>query len=127
MDDTARKTFCNRRLADARIAYEQRVVLLAPAQHLNGAVDLRLATDQRIDLALARLLVEVDAVIVECIALLFRLFAGFLLGFLVDAAGRTRFGQPRSLGDAVTDVVDGIVARHLLLLQEIGGMALPLG
>src|SRR5215475_15415837 len=127
MDDTARKTFRNRGLADARIADEERIVLLAPAQYLNGAVDLRLATDQRIDPALARLLVEVDAVIIQRIALLFGFFAGLLLGFFVDAASRARFGQPGPLGDAVTDVVDGIVACHLLLLQEIGSVALTFG
>src|SRR5258708_10868476 len=33
------------------VADEQRVVLLATAQHLNGAADLAFAADQRIDLA----------------------------------------------------------------------------
>src|ERR1700719_363072 len=107
----------------ARIADEQRVVLLAPAQDLNGAVDLLVAADQRIDLAVARLLVEIYTVIVERIALLLRFLAGFLLGFFVDAAGRARFGEPGPLGDAVTDVVHSIIARHLLLLQEVGGVA----
>jgi hypothetical protein len=37
---------------------------------------------------------------------------------------RARFGHARTLCDAVTDNVDGIVARHLLLLQQIGGVAL---
>ena len=127
MDDAPRQAFRDRGLADAGIADEQRIVLLAPAQHLDGAVDLLLAADQRVDLALARLLVEVDAVIVERVALLLRLFAGFLLGLLVDAARRALLGEARPLGDAVTDVVDGVVAGHLLLLQEIGGVALALG
>jgi hypothetical protein len=34
---------------------------------------------------------------------------------------------PGPLGDAVADVVDRVVARHVLLLQEIRGMALALG
>jgi hypothetical protein len=38
-----------------------------------------------------------------------------------------RSGWARTLSDAVTDKVDGIVARHLLLLQEIGGVALTFG
>src|ERR1700686_2204845 len=33
----------------------------------------------------------------------------------------------RPLGDAVADVIDRVVAGHVLLLQEIGGVALALG
>ncbi len=44
----------DRSLADAGFADEQRIVLLAAAQHLNGAIDLGVASDHRIDLALAR-------------------------------------------------------------------------
>ena len=127
MDDAPGQPLGDRGLANAGIADEQRVVLLASAQHLNGAVDLLLPPDQRVDLAFARLLVEVDAVIVQRVALLLRLLAGFLLGFLVDAARRALLGKARALGDAMTDVVDRIVARHLLLLQEIGGVAFALG
>ena len=50
-----------------------------------------------------------------------------MLGLLVDAARRARLGQAGPLGDAVADVVDRVVARHVLLLQEIGGVALALG
>ena len=35
--------------------------------------------------------------------------------------------MPGPLGDAVADVVDRVVAGHVLLLQEIGGVALALG
>ncbi len=73
--DAPREPFGDRGLADAGIADEQRVVLLAPAQHLDGAADLGFAADQRVDLALARLLVEVDAIGVERITLLLRLVA----------------------------------------------------
>ncbi len=127
MDDAPRQAFRDGGLADARIADEQRIVLLAAAQHLDGPVDLLVPADQRIDLALTRLLVEIDAVIVESIALLFRLLAGFLLGLLVDPAGRPGFGQSRTLGDAVADIVDGVIPGHLLLLQEVGGVALTFG
>jgi hypothetical protein len=40
-------------LADAWIAHEQRVVLLNGGRALDGALDLGLAADQRIDLAVA--------------------------------------------------------------------------
>ena len=46
---------------------------------------------------------------------------------LVDAAHVARLRHAGSLGDAVADVLDRIEARHLLLLQEIGGVALALG
>jgi len=73
--DAARQTLGDGGLADAGFADEERIVLLPPAQHLNGAVDLGLAADQRIDLALARLLVEVDAIGVERVAFLLGLVA----------------------------------------------------
>ena len=77
-----------------------------------------------------RLLVEVDAIGFERIALLLRLASPPLAAsasLLVDAAHRPRFRQARPLGDAVADVVDRVVAGHVLLLQEIGGVALALG
>ena len=92
------------------------------------AVDLGLAADQRIDLAFLRLLVEVDAVGLQRIAFFLRLVAR-----LASPAPRPRCRAPgatpkaRPLGDAVADVVDRVVARHVLLLQEIGGVALALG
>ena len=87
----------------------------------------RLAPDQRIDLALARLLVEIDAIGIERVAFLLRLVAGFGVRVLVGAAHRPCFGHAWTLGDAVADIIDRVVARHVLLLQEIRGMALALG
>ena len=126
LDDLARQAFGDRRLADAGVADEQRIVLLAAAEHLDGAQHLRLAADQRIDLAVARLLVEVDAIGVE------RVLAGLpLLALgglvLVDAAHVAGLRHAGPLGDAVADVLDRVEAGHLLLLQEIGGVALALG
>jgi hypothetical protein len=43
-----------RRLADARVAHEERVVLPAPAQDLDRAADLVLAADQRVEPPLLR-------------------------------------------------------------------------
>ena len=53
LDDAPRQAFGDRGLADAGIADIERVVLGAPAQDLDGALDLGLAADQRIDLAAA--------------------------------------------------------------------------
>ncbi len=126
LDDLAREALGDRRLADAGVADEQRVVLLAAAQHLNGAHNLFLAADQRVDLAVARLLVEVDAVCVK------RVLAGFpLLALgrlvLVHAAHVAGLRHARPLGDPVADVLHRVEASHLLLLQEVGGVALALG
>ena len=127
VDDALCEAFGDRGLADAGFADEQRIVLLPAAQHLDGAVDLGVASDHRIDLAVARLLVEVDAVSLERLALLLGILVALGLGFLVDAAHRARLGNAGPLGNAVADVIDRVVTGHVLLLQEIGGMALALG
>ena len=75
MHDAAREPFGDRGLADAGVADEQRIVLLPTAKHLDGAADLGVAADQRVDLALARLLVEVDAIGFERVTLLLGLVA----------------------------------------------------
>ena len=49
------------------------------------------------------------------------------LGRGLRALDRTGLAIGRILGDAVADVVDRVVAGHVLLLQEIRGMALALG
>ena len=74
-DDLAGQAFGDGGLADAGIADEQRVVLLPAAEDLDRALDLGLAADQRVDLAVLRLLVEVDAIGVERVALLLRALA----------------------------------------------------
>ena len=127
VDDALGQAFGDRGLADAGLADEQRIVLLPAAQHLDGAVDLGIAPDHRIDLAVAGLLVEIDAIGIERVALLLGVVAVLGLGLLVDAAHRPRLGHAGPLGDAVADVIHRVIARHILLLQEIRGMALALG
>ena len=128
VDDLARQPLGDGRLADARIAHEQRVVLLAAAQHLDRAQHLSLAPDQRVDAAVLGLLVEVDAIGVErVLRLLLAVLAPVRALVLVDAAHVLGLRHAGPLGDAVADVLDRLEARHLLLLQEEGGMALALG
>ena len=50
-DDPERQALGDRGLADAGVADEQRVVLRAPAEDLDGALDLVVAADQDVDLA----------------------------------------------------------------------------
>jgi hypothetical protein len=129
--DLARETLGDGRLADARIADQQWVVLLPATQDLDRALHLVFAADKGVDLALAGLLVEVDAVGVQGFALLLLpglvLTRGPLVRLLLRPARGPRFTEPGPLRDAVADVVDGVVAGHLLLLQEVGRMAFPLG
>ncbi len=55
----ARQPFGQRGLADAGLADEQRIVLAPPAENLHRPLDLGLPADQRIDLALRSLGIEV--------------------------------------------------------------------
>jgi hypothetical protein len=59
------QSFCDGRLADAGLADQGRVVLRPAAQDLDDPLDLLLAADDRIELAQARGLREVDAQLVD--------------------------------------------------------------
>src|SRR3546814_5882505 len=75
------------------------------------------------DLSVAGLLVQIHAELLErafALLLRLRLHLLFLLGRALRLA---RFGRSR-LGNAVADEVDGVEPRHVLLLQEIDGIAL---
>ena len=65
LDDHPRQAFGDGRLADTGLAHVQRVVLAPAAQNLDGPLDLELAPDQRIDLALAGRIVEVGRVLLQ--------------------------------------------------------------
>ena len=65
LDDHAGQPFRESRLADAGLADVQRVVLAAPAQDLDRALDLDFAPDQRVDLAVDRTLIEIRRVLLE--------------------------------------------------------------
>ena len=127
-DDAAREALGDGGLADAGVAHEQRVVLLPPAQHLDGALDLRPAADQRIDAPCPCLLIQVDAIDLERIGAALLLVAALdRRGILFHPAHGARLGHAGPLGDAVADVVHRVEAGHVLLLQEEGGVALALG
>src|SRR6185437_15936736 len=123
LDDLAREPFRDRGFADARVADVERVVLRPATEDLHRAVDLGHPPDERIDLAVARLLVEVDG---ELLERGFLLAAALLLRLLLGAFGRTRLGGGLTLADAVADVGHGVEAAHVLLLEEIDGIALAL-
>src|SRR5487761_217304 len=125
LHDAARQTLGDGGLANTGIADVERIVLRAAAQDLDGAIDLGLAPNQRVDLAVARLLVEVDAISVERVVGALWLLLGALL--LLGTLNAARLGAPGRLGDAVRNVIHRVEPRHVLLLQEINRMAFAFG
>ena len=91
IDDAVRQPLDDRRLADARLADQHGIVLGAAGQHLDGAPDLLVAADHRIELALGGGLGEVAGVALQRV-----------IGLL--GAGRIR-------GAALAQLVDGGVER----------------
>ena len=75
LDDAPGEALDDRGLADAGLADEHRVVLGAARQHLDDAADLVVAADDRVELALARRLGEVAAVLLERLVLLLGVLA----------------------------------------------------
>ena len=65
VDDALRQALDDRGLADAGLADEHRVVLGAPLQHLDGAADLVVAADHRIELARGGARRQVDGVFLQ--------------------------------------------------------------
>ena len=98
IDDALGQAFGERGLAHAGFADVQRVVLATAAEHLDGAFDFVGAADERIDLALARQLVEVAGVLGQGVALAVALCAFALLGPCAFAVLRL---FAAGLGDAV--------------------------
>src|SRR5205809_1060412 len=69
VDDALRQAFDDRGLADARLADQHRVVLGAALQDLDAAADLVVAADDRVELALAGPVGQVERVLRESLAL----------------------------------------------------------
>ncbi len=118
LDDAPRQAFGDGGLAHAGLADQQRVVLAAAAQHLDHALDLGLATDQRIDLAVLRERVQVLRVLLERGRLLLavgvlRLLARRGLGLVFGLTG---------LRDPVRDEIDDVEPGHALLVQVVHGV-----
>jgi hypothetical protein len=67
-----REAFDHCRFADARLAGEDRVVLAAAHQDVDDLADLLVAAGDRIDLAVARLLGEIDRVALQRVLLAHR-------------------------------------------------------
>ena len=121
LDDHASQAFRDRRLADTGLAYVQRIIFTPAAQNLYGALDLELASDQRIDLALARRLIQIRRIFLQGIAAAIPFALGVGGGrAIIPFAALLAPG----LGQAVRDEIDDIEARHVLHAQQVGRMRL---
>ena len=63
--DLQRESLYDRRLAHARFADQNRVVLPAPGKHIDNLPNLKIAPEHRIKLAGARIHCEIDSVLVQ--------------------------------------------------------------
>ena len=127
-----RKALGDGGFANTGIAHQKRVVLATAAQHLNTALNLGIAPDQRVDVAGARLFVQIDTVFRERgFTSLDGVGFGVILGpFLVNVGGpaqRAGFAVSGILGNTMGDKVHCVIACHILLLQEISGVGFAFG
>src|SRR5207344_2087389 len=75
-NDALRQSFDDRRLADSRVADQDRVVLRAARQHLDHAADFLVSPDHRVELALLGSSSEVAAELLERLVGLFGILRG---------------------------------------------------
>ena len=87
VDDALGESLDDRGLADAGLTDQHRVVLGPALQHLDGAPDLIVAPDHRIELAGSGTRGEIDGVLLERLAALFRVGIGdfFPAAHLIDS------------------------------------------
>ena len=107
------------RLADARLADEDRVVLRPAGEHLDDAADLLVPADDRVDLAVAGPLREVLAVLLERLELVLRVGRG-------DAVAAPHVAQrlqhllapdPQAVAHGQQQVLDG----EVVVLEVLAG------
>ena len=91
--DPLGQPFDDRRLADARLADQHRVVLRAAAQHLDDPPDLLVPADHRVELPRPRLLGQVPAVFLQRLVGALRGRRGDALA-APDASERAQHGLP---------------------------------
>ena len=122
--DSASKSFDDRGLANARLADEDRVVLRSTRQDLDHATNLLVATDHRIDLAVAGSGREVHAVLLERL----KLTLGILGRDAVRAAHVAQRHEQLIRGDADSvvhcqhEVLDGqkVVLQFAAIFVRLG-------
>ena len=123
--DRARESLDDRGLADAGLAHEDGVVLAAPRENVDRALEFGGAADERVDLALRRPGDQVGRETSQGILDRSALVVGgaAIVGLLVRAVARShlsvRFGiDAADAAVAVRDVAQRIESGHALLLEQ---------
>ena len=78
-DDAPGQSFHNRRLAHARLANQDRVVLRAPGKHLDAAPDFHVPANDRVELVLLGQASQVAAILLQRLISGLRIGAGYAL------------------------------------------------
>jgi hypothetical protein len=131
VDDPLREALDDRGLADARLADEDRVVLGAAGEDLDDAADLVVAADHRVELALAGLVGEVAAELLQRLEGVLGVLAGHAVpsAHLADGAGQRVVrgaGAAQRVAGAAGRLREGEeeVLRGDVLVAEPAGLAL---
>ncbi len=102
-DDTLREAFNDCGLADSGLADQHRIILCASRKYLHDAANFLIASDDRVEFAATRLLVQIAGITFERLV--------FSLGILIGDALR-----PSDSGEGFQDrVVRGAVTRQQFL------------
>ena len=120
--DLERQPLGDGRLADAGVADVEGVVLAPPAEHVDRALDLVLAADQRIDVALGGALVEIDGEALERLAARLALAVGAVLVDVLQLAAVLG----AELRHAVRDVAHHVESGDALALEQEDGVRVGL-
>ena len=120
------QAFGHRRLADAGVADEDRIVLAAPAEHLDGPLQFRGAADQRIEQPVPRAIGQVRAVRRQWVSGGARSrFADARQPVVVGVGGCLRRAR-RRFRNAVRQIFEHVEPGHALLGKYGGGVSLRL-
>ena len=129
LGDLAGQTFSNGGFPNPGITDQNWVVFPAATQHLDAALNFMFAANQWIHVALGRFFIEIDTIFRQC-ALFFRgLIAVAIqhLRLILGANNGPAFDKVWVFGYPMGDEIDGVIAGHVLLLQEIGRVAFAFG
>ena len=109
-------------LTNAGLANQDRVVLAPTRQNLNDPADFRVASDHRVDLALASQFHQVLAVLRKCLVLLFRILIRHLLAAAdsLQRAQHVGFFDRMHLQDSFCRIVDFRQCQHQVFGRDVG-------
>ena len=114
LNDPPGQALGDRGLTHAGLPHQQRVIFTAAAQHLNRALQLFVAADQRIDPADASKLIKIGGEVFHTILPACLLFIAGLASAVIGRLARLVFAC------TVRDEVDDVKTAHFMFTQQIG-------